>query len=174
VVQVPNPNLVGLDGGELGVVPRGDALVAKDAPDLEHALDAAHHQPLQRQLCEGEQGFEMIGCCLRSKADIDSIVDRLSSATAACRTWANLQQAPQLYQHASDLSTCFMSCVLFVSFWSEQALIGAHHQPLQRQLCSSKHSDWPISLNMRPFSNSCWMPPTNSRFSAGPADDHIW
>ena len=43
--------LVRLHGGELGVVAGGDALVAEDAPDLEHALQTAHNQPLQRQLC---------------------------------------------------------------------------------------------------------------------------
>ena len=35
---------------EFGVVPYGDAFVAEAAIDLEHPLEAAHHQPLQVQL----------------------------------------------------------------------------------------------------------------------------
>lgn len=38
----PPTHLVQLDAGELGVVPRRDALVAEDAPNLKHALQAAH------------------------------------------------------------------------------------------------------------------------------------
>ena len=42
--------LVGLHGGELGVVVRIHALVAELATDLEHLLETAHEQTLQRQL----------------------------------------------------------------------------------------------------------------------------
>ena len=42
--------LVGLQHGELGVVPRADALVAVDPADLEDPLHAADQQPLQVQL----------------------------------------------------------------------------------------------------------------------------
>ncbi len=42
--------LVELEHGELGVVPRGDALVAKVAVDLEHFLQPADHQALQVEL----------------------------------------------------------------------------------------------------------------------------
>jgi hypothetical protein len=41
---------VGLAHRELGIVPRGEPLVAEVAPDLEHALEAAHQQPLEVQL----------------------------------------------------------------------------------------------------------------------------
>lgn len=36
-----DPNLVDLNGGELRVVPRGDALVAEHPAQLEHPLEAA-------------------------------------------------------------------------------------------------------------------------------------
>ena len=42
--------LVRLERRELGVVRGVDAFVAPDAPDLEHPLEAADHQPLQVQL----------------------------------------------------------------------------------------------------------------------------
>ena len=42
--------LVELEHRELGIVVRGEALVAEVAIDLVDALEAAHHQPLQVQL----------------------------------------------------------------------------------------------------------------------------
>ena len=42
--------LVELQHGELGIVMRGEALVAEIAVDLVDALQAAHHQPLQVKL----------------------------------------------------------------------------------------------------------------------------
>ena len=49
-VDVVREGLVGLEHRELGVVPHIDALVAKDAPDLEDALHPADDEPLQVQL----------------------------------------------------------------------------------------------------------------------------
>ena len=45
--EVVRVGLIHLHGGELGVVARVHALVAEDAPDLVHALQAAHDQPLE-------------------------------------------------------------------------------------------------------------------------------
>jgi hypothetical protein len=49
-VVVVGEGLVGLQHRELGVVPGVDALVAEDAPDLEHPLHATDDQPLEMQL----------------------------------------------------------------------------------------------------------------------------
>ena len=49
-VVVVAERLVGLEQRELGVVPRVEALVAKHATDLEHAIHAADDQALERQL----------------------------------------------------------------------------------------------------------------------------
>ena len=49
-VGVVGVGLVELEHGELGVVAGGDALVAEHPSDLEHLLEAAHHQPLQVEL----------------------------------------------------------------------------------------------------------------------------
>ena len=49
-VGVVGVGLVELEHGELGIVAGRDALVAEDAADLEHLLEAADHQPLQVEL----------------------------------------------------------------------------------------------------------------------------
>ena len=49
-IAVVGVGLVELEHGELGIVPGGQALVAEVAVDLEHPLEAAHHQALQVQL----------------------------------------------------------------------------------------------------------------------------
>ena len=49
-VDVVGVGLVQLEHGELGVVAGGDALVAEHPSDLEHLLEAAHHQPLEVEL----------------------------------------------------------------------------------------------------------------------------
>jgi hypothetical protein len=49
--------LVQLERGELGVVPRGHALVAEHAADLINALQAADRQALKVQLCAAAAGL---------------------------------------------------------------------------------------------------------------------
>ena len=49
-VVVVAERLVGLEQRELGVVAGVEPLVAEHAADLEHALEAADHEPLERQL----------------------------------------------------------------------------------------------------------------------------
>jgi len=52
--------LVEFDHGELGVVARRNPFVAEVAVDLEHLLEAAHHQTLQVQLrCNAQIHFHV-------------------------------------------------------------------------------------------------------------------
>lgn len=61
------PRLVELDGGKLGVVSRGDALVPEDAPDLKNAVKAAHLAGRARA-GEGEGRGGRVGHGLLSRA----------------------------------------------------------------------------------------------------------
>jgi hypothetical protein len=58
-VAIVGVGLVELEHGELGVVTRREALVAKDASDLEHLLEAADDETLQVEL--GRDAQEEVG-----------------------------------------------------------------------------------------------------------------
>ena len=61
-VLVVGVGAVGLEHRELRVVTRRKALVAKDAPDLVHALDPTHHQPLEGQFLGDPQEEVAMQC----------------------------------------------------------------------------------------------------------------
>ena len=62
-VAVVGVGLVELEHRELGVVPRREALVAEDPPDLEHLVEAADHEALEVELgrhAQVEVGVERV------------------------------------------------------------------------------------------------------------------
>ena len=97
---------------EFWIVPRAGALVAEDAPDLEHALEAGNEQPLEVQLGgdaqrEGALERVMVGLerpCVRTAGHR---LQHLRTCFVSCRTVSS--------RCATSLTKGIVLCVLHKS-----------------------------------------------------------